>query len=131
MKQKHIMLSQSTPMMLEKLQTCVINFLDTISDFPSDQLLARYRTASSLHILCGIVKEAESAGFSRSDILEVLQPARELHAQSPFIARLQTWPRGYPGDFETIEYICENIVTAPPKTVGFYLEYEALNTASA
>jgi hypothetical protein len=68
---------------------------------------------------------------TRSDILGILEPARELHAQSPFITRLQTWPRGYPGDFETIEYICENAIRACPNTAGFYLEYQALNTVAA
>jgi extracellular factor (EF) 3-hydroxypalmitic acid methyl ester biosynthesis protein len=117
--------------MLETLQTCVNDLLETASNLPSDQLLAHHRIASSVHVLCGIVREVESAGFSRSNILEVLQPARELHAQSPFIARLQTWPRGYPGDFETIEYICENTVKASPESAGFYLEYQALNTLAA
>lgn len=117
--------------MLEKLQTCVIDFLNTTSNLPSDRLLAHHRIASSVHALCGIVKEAENAGFTRCDILDVLQPARELHAQSLFIARLQTWPRGYPGDFETIEYICENTIRACPNTAAFYLEYQALNTVAA
>ena len=117
--------------MLEKLQSCVVNFLNATSNLPSDRLLAHHRIASSVHTLCGIIREAESAGFSRSEILDVLKPARELHAQSPFIARLQTWPRGYPGDFETIEYICKNVISACPNTAGFYLEYQALNTVAA
>ena len=36
-------------------------------------------------------------------------PARLIHGKSPFIRRAQIWPRGYPGDFETIEYLVHPI----------------------
>ena len=29
----------------------------------------------------------------------------DIVAGSPFVARAQDWPRGYPGDFETIEWL--------------------------
>ncbi|MEL7005154.1 MAG: hypothetical protein AAFN93_20825 [Bacteroidota bacterium] len=117
--------------MLEKLQSCVIRFLNTTSSLPNDQLLVHHQIFSHVHMLSGIIREAEEAKLSKSNILEVLKPVRKLYAQSPFIAHLQTWPRGYPGDFEAIEYICENTISACPGTPAFYLEYHALNSIAA
>ena len=105
--------------MLEKLQSYVISFLNAASNLSNDQLLVHHQIFSHVHMLSGIVREAEKAGFSKSDIFDVLEPVRKLYAQSPFIAHLQTWPRGYPGDFEAIEYICENTIRACSKTTLF------------
>jgi SAM-dependent methyltransferase len=52
-------------------------------------------------------------------------------ARSPFIARLQTWPRGYPGDFETVEYLIESANRAERQTVAYWIESYCLNTAVA
>ena len=41
----------------------------------------------------------------RATLMPHLEQIRALHARSPFVARLQAWPRGYAGDFETVEYI--------------------------
>jgi len=54
-----------------------------------------------------------------------------MHAESPFIHRLQKWPRGYPGDFETIEYLCDGQVKARPLTTAWFLEHQALRTVAA
>jgi extracellular factor (EF) 3-hydroxypalmitic acid methyl ester biosynthesis protein len=60
---------------------------------------------------------------SRAEIIDVLGNIRAIAAGSPFIERAQRWPRGYPGDFETIDYMlaAENKVAA---TSGFayYIE---------
>jgi extracellular factor (EF) 3-hydroxypalmitic acid methyl ester biosynthesis protein len=41
---------------------------------------------------------------------------------SPLLKRAQTWPRGYPGDFETIEHIISQQNKAVPQTIGYELE---------
>ena len=43
----------------------------------------------------------------------MLAAAREIHGASPFVTRLQQWPRGYPGDFETIEWLWRGDNRAP------------------
>lgn len=68
---------------------------------------------SALHGICAAILRAEESGCSAEDIVEVLRPVREIHARSPFVSRLQAWPRGYPGDFETVELICRGENTAP------------------
>jgi SAM-dependent methyltransferase len=58
------------------------------------------------HRVCLDVLRCEQAGYSREQIVEAMAPAREIVRRSPFVQRLQDWPRGYPGDFETVEYLC-------------------------
>jgi extracellular factor (EF) 3-hydroxypalmitic acid methyl ester biosynthesis protein len=85
--------------------------------------------ASRMHGIYYAVFEAESNGIPREKILEVLQGVRLIQSESPFIARLQNWNRGYQGDFETIEYLLSSQNKAKPKTIGFWIEKYCLNTA--
>jgi len=64
-----------------------------------------HRLLAIVHQLCAAILACENAAMSRDEILEVLDPVRRVHARSPFVERLQKWPRGYPGDFETVEYL--------------------------
>ena len=56
---------------------------------------------------------------------------RAVHARSPFVHRLQSWPRGYPGDFETVESICSGINRAPVGTIEHSCEQYALTRGIA
>jgi extracellular factor (EF) 3-hydroxypalmitic acid methyl ester biosynthesis protein len=94
-----------------------------------DELSGYHKVVSLLHDLCLSIRLAEEAGHSRSDIEVVLEPVWGLHSQSPFVRRTQTWPRGYPGDFETIEYLCEGTNSARPGTVGYFIEQAALTSS--
>jgi extracellular factor (EF) 3-hydroxypalmitic acid methyl ester biosynthesis protein len=94
-----------------------------------DELSGYHKVVSLLHDLCLSIRLAEEAGHSRSDIEIVLEPVWSLHSQSPFVRRTQTWPRGYPGDFETIEYLCEGTNGARPGTVGYFIEQAALTSS--
>lgn len=58
-------------------------------------------------------------------------PTREIFARSPFARRLQTWPRGYPGDFETVEYILDRRNWAAPGTMAYGIEQVALDSPIA
>lgn len=84
-----------------------------------------HETAVAVHSLCSQILAAEGA-IPDEAIRSCLHSARALHAQSPFIARLQAWPRGYAGDFETIEYLIGQRVQASPGMIGYWLEYLAL-----
>lgn len=85
----------------------------------------------TVHQLMRGVRAAELAGQPRDAIRGRLQQAWALHGRSPFIRRLQTWPRGYAGDFETIEYLCEGVNRAEPGTLSHALERYALNCGAA
>jgi hypothetical protein len=83
----------------------------------------------ALRALWRAIEGCEEAGIDKREILAHLGDARAIHARSPFIARAQTWPRGYPGDFETIEYLCAAENRASPGTVPHALEECALPSA--
>lgn len=87
--------------------------------------------AAGVAAICNSVLEAETIGMPRAEILARVTRAREIHARSPFIRRLQQWPRGYPGDFETIGYLLRGEVRAAPNTIGFHLEAMALGSPIA
>ena len=89
-----------------------------------------HATIGLIHRLCDAILRAERAGLARASILPALESSRELHAESRFLRRLQDWPRGYPGDFETIEQLCEAQISATDPLVRS-LEWYALNTPVA
>ncbi len=76
----------------------------------------------AVNVLCRAIAACEEAGIDRREILAHLGTARTIHARSPFIARAQDWPRGYPGDYETIEYLCDAANRAAPGSLGHALE---------
>ncbi len=75
----------------------------------------------NIHIL-----NAERAGCPYAEIKATIEPAYAVYGRSPFFHRMQSWPRGYPGDFETIEYLCDAHNLAQPHTVAYYCEQAAL-----
>ncbi len=78
--------------------------------------------------ICRAIEACEQEGVDRREILAQLGAARAIHARSPFIARAQDWPQGYPGDYETIEYLCEAANRAEPGSLGYALEALALRS---
>lgn len=82
---------------------------------------------SQLHEICSSVLRCERAGMEREAIVEILEPARVIHARSPFVRRLQIWPRGYIGDFETVDYICRGRNDAPAGTLEHLCQAYSLN----
>src|ERR1041385_2627390 len=82
---------------------------------------------AAIPAICLAVLRCEESGCSRDDIVDVLGPVRAIHSRSPFVARLQRWPRGYPGDFETVEYICRGESYAPESTLEQHCEIYSLN----
>ena len=86
-----------------------------------------HRVLTEVHAICARIVACEGAGLSRDEIVAMLGPVREIHARSPFVQRLQEWPRGYPGDFETVEYICSARNRATPGTIESVCEAYSLN----
>ncbi|MGE0816556.1 MAG: class I SAM-dependent methyltransferase [Vicinamibacterales bacterium] len=84
----------------------------------------------SLNLLAA-ARQCDAHGWPLDGIRDAVGAARAVYAQSPFIRRLQEWPRGYPGDFETVEYILEQRNRATPGTLAYYLEQYALDSPIA
>ena len=72
------------------------------------------------------VQGLEAHGVDRAAIVEALAAPRQMMRRSPLYARLQDWPRGYAGDFETIEYVLRARNLAEWGTVAFHLEQYGL-----
>lgn len=117
---------------LSALTNCVADFgrLKVVPNCPSNNELY-HRILEVVHRICSALLLCERAGLSRSDIISIMQPVREIHARSPFVRRLQEWPRGYPGDFETVQYICKGENRAPRDDLAHYCEAYALNSPIA
>lgn len=81
--------------------------------------------------LCTAIALAERSGRRPDEIRPLLGPARELHARSEFIRRLQEWPRGYAGDFETIDMLLDAPISTRPGSVAYHLERYAFDCAAA
>jgi extracellular factor (EF) 3-hydroxypalmitic acid methyl ester biosynthesis protein len=90
-----------------------------------------------VEVLAGIfdllrsVQDLEADGVGRTAIVEALAAPRQMMRRSPLFARLQDWPRGYPGDFETIEYLLRARNLAQWGTVAFHLEQHGLASPAA
>lgn len=82
---------------------------------------------SHLHEICSAVLRCEAAGMDRPSIVASLASARKIHARSPFVQRLQSWPRGYPGDFETVAQIVRGPAEAARPTLEETCESYSLN----
>lgn len=90
-----------------------------------------HRLLAVVHQICASILGCEEAALTRSEILDILEPVRRIHARSPFVARLQQWPRGYPGDFETVEYLCSGENRAEEGTLERSCEAYALSRSIA
>jgi SAM-dependent methyltransferase len=90
-----------------------------------------HRVVSLVHEICDALDGAEDAGVGRDALRAAVARAREIHASSEFIKRLQDWPRGYPGDFETIEWLWRGENRAPAGTLAHAFESYALTAPIA
>ena len=88
-----------------------------------------HRSVSMVHDICDALTQCEAVGVPDAEIRAVIQGARDVHGASPFVTRLQQWPRGYPGDFETIEWLWRGDNRAPAGTLAHAIESYALNAA--
>lgn len=116
---------------LERMHERAVTFASlTRSQFASDAAMFN-AVVENTHRLMRWIETLEARGVERARIQRAIAPAVAAIAGSPFVARLHTWPRGYPGDFETIEYLCDGINRAEAGTLGFFCESYYLNSAPA
>jgi SAM-dependent methyltransferase len=64
------------------------------------------RVAEGVHGLLSSIRAALNAGIPLPVVENMLAPVNVQLTQSSFYRRTHTWPRGYPGDFETVEMLC-------------------------
>jgi extracellular factor (EF) 3-hydroxypalmitic acid methyl ester biosynthesis protein len=110
-----------------RLAAAVRTFCDLRPSRGETNEALHHRVLTEVHAICARIVACEGAGLSRDEIVGMLGPVREIHARSPFVQRLQDWPRGYPGDFETVEYICSGRNRAKPGTIEAVCESYSLN----
>jgi SAM-dependent methyltransferase len=65
-----------------------------------------YRVTAALAMLLASIAAAERAGVPEHMLDAALAPAHAELGRAPFYQRTHTWPRGYAGDFETVEMLC-------------------------
>jgi extracellular factor (EF) 3-hydroxypalmitic acid methyl ester biosynthesis protein len=115
---------------VHSLKKSVDSFLD-IKMILHDRVCAYNEIITRAHDILIEILNCERAGIEQKIILDIVRPVREAQGKSPFVNRLQTWPRGYPGDFITIEYLVNGRNTAPEGTIEYYFEEYALTCAIA
>jgi len=103
-----------------QLENKIQNLINT--PYASDRLSSYHLVVSNIFQLLFEIETLEMAGVEKEKIIGQLKEAREFIARSPFYNRLQNWPRGYPGDFETVEYLLAAKNKAEPETLAFLLE---------
>jgi hypothetical protein len=98
---------------------------------PRDSAITFHHFVGVVHDFCTALLDAEAAGYSSEQLRDATRVARDIHRASPFARRLQDWPRGYSGDFETIEWLQSAANKAEPGTLGWTIESYALTSAIA
>lgn len=109
------------------LNAAINEFLFLNENLSSNEAENYLKTATAIHKLLDAILTAEE-NSSKEDIIYRLQEVRAVHRQSPFFVRTQDWPRGYAGDFETIEYIINGENKSAAYSLGYYLESIILNS---
>jgi hypothetical protein len=118
-------------MYLAQLRDWVARFERLAKELPHLEAIRHHLVWALIHEGIALVMLAQESGLADQDIRAEIAPVRAIQRSSPFVCRLQDWPRGYPGDFETIEYICGQRNEAQVGTIGWYIEAMTLNTTIA
>jgi 2-polyprenyl-3-methyl-5-hydroxy-6-metoxy-1,4-benzoquinol methylase len=108
-----------------------IEFISTIASNDVQSNSAFNACVSAVHRLCSSLDEAAQNGASVPDMKAVCEEAISLHARSIFIKRLQEWPRGYQGDFETIQMLISQQLVTRGDACVLHLERYALGSMIA
>jgi SAM-dependent methyltransferase len=116
---------------LARLRLACARFKELASGPPERALPLLHETAIALHSFATAVTACEQAGLTRAELEPELRDVRALHGQSPLVHRLQAWPRGYAGDFETVEWLCDARNHASVGTVPWAIEQCALQSPVA
>lgn len=120
----NIIINKNEPITM--LKTAVVNFIQfaSLKQFDNtDYYLLYHKNMTDLTLY---IRACEIANYQHAEIKKVLAPIRMLLSMSPFVKRMQEWPRGYPGDFETVEYLYHYRNKCEPGTMAYIIEQDAL-----
>lgn len=93
----------------EDLAREVLDFKRTMGSDGEDESYNFLRYNAAIHQLLAAIRSAEINGVDPESIRATVEPVRNMLSLSQIVNRMQNWPRGYPGDFETIELLCNGI----------------------
>lgn len=114
---------------MEYLEKSVDSFLELQRSYQTTKMEVLYhQVLAKLHYLFQDILLCEKEGHQKNDIMKLIAPIYVIHKKSPLCRRMQEWPRGYPGDYETIEYLCNGINKASYHTLEYCLEKYVLNS---
>ena len=113
------------------LHATVEVFVSSASRLSVTEPGANLRFGAMYYGLGAEIARAEHTGLAREEIRGIVAPVREIFARSPFVRRAQVWPRGYPGDFETIEQVVSQANRAPEGTLAWLIESYCLGSPFA
>ena len=103
-----------------------VDIFENESERPGNRPGALHDVMVAMYGVAGALTHAEALGLPENEIHELVTSVRRISSLSPFMTRIQEWPRGYPGDFETIEYMLSQVVYAQPATFSYFLEFNVL-----
>ncbi len=116
---------------LERLRTVSEQFMAIERRIPLPLSELLHATAAGMHSVAASLSACEAVGVDREALAPFVSAVRAVHARSPLVQRLQNWPRGYPGDFETVEWLCDAQNRAPAATIEWAIEQCALQSPIA
>jgi hypothetical protein len=106
-----------------------IVYLGSFAEIPPSEGL--HLAIALTHRLVVTIVRLAANGYPRQRLLDLVQRARAVHSESPFVRRLQEWPRGYAGDFETVEYLLQQRNRAAAGRFCHFIEQYALDSPIA
>jgi extracellular factor (EF) 3-hydroxypalmitic acid methyl ester biosynthesis protein len=107
---------------LLRLKAAVAAFRTLDTGIGADDVVDHHLVISHVHALLSSILELEVQGIAKEVIHKLIAEVRRMHADSPLIARMQNWPRGYAGDYETVEMILAGRCVSERGTLAYHLE---------
>lgn len=116
---------------LDRLDTALYAFHHAERTYRARDTASLHRTGAAIHALNGALLDCEEANIDTDLLRTKVAGARLMHRRSELCRRLQDWPRGYPGDWESIDYLLDGINRTPEEDFGHALEQHALWCAAS
>ena len=105
-----------------RLEAVAADFLALRDRFSMDEAANQHRVIAAVHAMLASIVDLEQLGVDKDRIHAIVAPVRTMHAESPLITRMQAWPRGYAGDYETVEMLLAGQCVSEIGTLPYYLE---------